>query len=676
MSNSEEQSILFENKIVREGGENADANIIQNIQSNPGAESALQNGTTAPQTAVNPGLLTGGVAISSFTFKSPFIAPKSPEKVSGEPNSNAPRPSSLPASSSDHQPSATPAQLRLDAITVAKSISTLPISQMTAKDLAQVVASRIPNFETELWIAEDISGAALIGSVAPSCLADLLTQVLFIKSQFIKSRIQQHIIDLVTKDLSIESSVRGEWEQLRAVATPFLNPQRAAALPTQQFSPSTPQILFPTPSFGATRALHSATPSAIFGGRTTYENSLNRSVPSFLRECGSPDDFSLEDTSLFANTTRASVSNSNISGAHMLAGGGMSITINQPSATPPKYIILECASDPVAFYNWIRKNRKESLLALPVDRRTLSQLVGEDVKDEVARILKALGPSNSFYFNAETSPYPRNWPEVSDHLLLKILFSINGPRSAHEAKSRLKQRLFWFKDSTTSQDKLTPKLRKFCNEFKNNLKDFAYTHHLWAENDILEHNMVVEAFSDCFANTEQIKGPSGTMVPMSVNYAKIREMIRERKQLPLEEIIHFIIESFERVDIQVRGCKSINYDTKPWNDDDSRKGRKRNVNQISGGKTQENNAKKPPRPPAAFPRCANCGRKSHACGERTCHLFGHAKGRGEKGVWADGEASLWLDPAEQKAWKIVRDTVFYSYPENQKEKTQKKPQGA
>ncbi len=101
MSNSEEQPILSENKIVREGGENADANQIQHTQSNQGVKSALQNGTTAPQTAVHPGLLTGGFALSSFSFKSPFIAPKSPEKVSGEPNNTAPRPVSLPASSSD-----------------------------------------------------------------------------------------------------------------------------------------------------------------------------------------------------------------------------------------------------------------------------------------------------------------------------------------------------------------------------------------------------------------------------------------------------------------------------------------------------------------------------------------------------------------------------------------------
>ena len=57
-------------------------------------------------------------------------------------------------------------------------------------------------------------------------------------------------------------------------------------------------------------------------------------------------------------------------------------------------------------------------------------------------------------------------------------------------------------------------------------------------------------------------------------------------------------------------------------------------------------------------------------------MFGHVKGRGEKGVWAEGEASLWLEPDEQKAWKIARDPIFYAYPENQKEKTQKKPQGA
>jgi hypothetical protein len=174
MSNSEEQAILSETQIVREGGDRAGEIQIQNVSNIQGVELALQNGTAVPLVAAAPGLVNGGVVMSSFTFKSPFIAPKSPEKVSGEPKIIVHGPGSLPVLSSDQQPSATLVQRRFEAITPAKNISTLPISQMTAKDLAQVVASQIPNFETELWIAEDISGAAIIGHVAPSGLANLL----------------------------------------------------------------------------------------------------------------------------------------------------------------------------------------------------------------------------------------------------------------------------------------------------------------------------------------------------------------------------------------------------------------------------------------------------------------------------------------------------------------------
>jgi hypothetical protein len=260
------------------------------------------------------------------------------------------------------------------------------------------------------------------------------------------------------------------------------------------------------------------------------------------------------------------------------------------------------------------------------------------------------------------------WPEVTDHLLLKILFSINGPRSAADAKARLKARLCFLNDSTTSQDKQTSKLRKFCNEFKSTLKDFAYTYHMWDANDELDHAMIVEAFSDCFHNVEQIKGPDGTtMVPKSRNYAKIKEMIREKKSLPLEEIINHIIDSFDRVDIAVRSNKAVTYDVKPWKSEDGNK-KKRNFNQISGGQAAKQQNKKPPRPPTEFPRCANCGRKSHACGERTCHLFGHPDARGPNGVWADGEPSLILSDEKKKAWNATRNPVFFKYPENQRAK--------
>jgi hypothetical protein len=427
------------------------------------------------------------------------------------------------------------------------------------------------------------------------------------------------------------------------------------------------RALFNTPQAGgAARTLSVASTPAFFGGRRlTNEQSANKAPPPFLKECGSPADFQMEDSSLFAQTTRAAVS-ANASNFGQALGGGISITINQPSATPPKYIVLNCASDSTEFYNWIRKNTKESLLALPVDRRNLSQLVSEDVKEEVYRILRQLGASNKFYFD-ENCPYPKSWPDVNDHLLKKILFGINGPRSAAEAKSRLKLRLCHLNDSTTSQDKMTTKMRKFFNDFKGTLKDFSYTWHMWEEDDKLTHEMIVEALSDCFTNVEQIKGPDGvSMVPKSRNYAKIKEMIRERKSQTVEEIVHYIIDSFERVDMAVRSSKSITYDVKPWKTEVQ--GKKRGFHQIAQSTTEKAAKKQQQRPPADHPRCNNCGRKSHACGERSCYWFGHASGRGAQGVWKDGEPSLWLEKEDQKAWKQTRDPVFYGYPENQRPK--------
>ena len=654
---AEQQNIPRDNSVV--------AGNLKGVEHAPRIENNLG---ASPASSLGPG--NGGAARLNFTFPSaPFLSSANSEKT---PSANKENVSSafVPSAASLVPPTTGLPAVRVDSAVA----SAIPFSRMSAKDLAQIAADDIRNFNSELWIAEDLSGSAIIKHIAPTALAEFLEKVLKITSAFTASRIQSIILPLVAKDLSIDAEVREQWAALQAVPS-FLAGQRPAATPIQQFTPSsafTPQNLFSTPSFGGSINPASRTPSlpAFLSRQTTNESLPHYTPPSFLRECGAPEEFSMEDTSLFANTTRASAVGLN-SSIFTAGGGGMSITINQPSATPPKYVILESTSNPTAFYDWLRKNRKESLLALPVDRRTLSQLVGEDVKDEVARIIKHLGPNNSFYFNPDTCPFPKNWPEVSDHLLLKILFAMNGPRSAAEAKARLKLRLFWQNDRSTSQDKIVGKLRKFCNEFKCTLKDFAYTHYLWAVGDTLDHNMIIEAFSDCFSNVEQIKGPTGEMVPKSRCYAKIKEMIRERKSQPLEDIMHHIIDSYERVDFAVRGNKSISYDIKPWgNDDDEKKGgKKRGFNQVSGGRA-DHGAKKQQtaRPAAEFPRCPNCGRKSHLGGERTCHLFGHPKGRGAAGTWAEGEPSLWLDKDELKAWKGTRDHIFYGYAENQKKK--------
>ena len=627
-----------------------------------GVESALLTGNPAVPVAASSDLpIVGGIAVTTFGFPSPFQAPTNPERplamfAGMDSRTTTPAAPLLapPPGTTPVQPSSVPASNQF-------------LSQMSALDLAQVVAGAIHGFKTESWIAEDVSGAALLEHVAPSVLSEFLEHELNITSKFIRNRIQFLLMQLIEKDTSMDAQHRGKWANFK----PYLaqsGQQQPPPIPSGATQvDNTSRTLFSTPLSGGlsrTQAVPS-TPAFFSGRQKTNEQSLNHAPPPFLRECGSPEDFSMDDTSLFAQTTRASVGGSASNIGQAFGGSGIQITINQPSATPPKYVVLNCASDSTEFYNWIRKNTKESLLALPVDRRNLSQLVSEDVKEEVARIIRTLGPTNTFYFNTENCPYPRSWPEVNDHLLKKILFGINGPRSAAEAKLKLKMRLCFLNDSTQTQDKVGPKVRKFCNEFKATLKDFTYTYHLWEESDKLSHEMIIEAFSDCFSNTEQIKGPDGTMVPKSRNYAKIKEMIRERKGQSLEEIIHYIIDSFERIDIAVRSSKALSYEIKPWKTDEGGKGKKRAFNQISGGPSAPS-GKKPPRPPADHPRCNNCGRKSHPCGERTCYLFGHPQGRGASGSWTDGEPSLFITADAMKEWKKTRDPVFYGYPENKR----------
>lgn len=634
-----------------------------------GVESTLRIGNLAAFSATTSLQEGDRTFMPTFKFASPFLVPVNKEKTPDMFNEVSVK-SSAPATSL-RAPS--PGESLVSGISATKII----FSKMSAKDLGQVVADHIHGFNTVPWNAEDVSGSAIIGHLAPSALSEFLEQTLNISSQFTRRRIQAILVDLIEKDTTIDEELREAWKQIRAPNLLNFNERASATMIHQTMPPSSallPQALFQTPSVGgAVRATSAPSIPAIFSSRTAslFQGTAAYSPPSFLTECGSPDDFSMEDSTLFANTNRAAMTAGSARLESTSGGGnGFSITINQPSATPPKYVILNCASDSTEFYNWIRKNRKESLLALPVDRRTLSQLVSEDVKEEIYRIMRHLGPTNAFYFNADTCPWPRSWPEVSDHLLLKILFTMNGPRTAAEAKLRLKSRSFYFNDSTTSQDKFTTKLRKFSNDFKGTLKDFAYTTHMWELGDKLEHAMIIEAFSDCFTNVEQIKGPDGTtMVPKSRNYAKVKEMIREHKGQPLEEIVHFIVDAFERVDIAVRSSRSITYDVKPWKSDDSNKGRKRGFNQVAGQADQKNakNAR-PARPATEFPRCNNCGRKSHACGERSCYLFGHPDARGPQGTWADGEQSLFIEKEKMKAWKITRDPVFYGYPENQRQK--------
>ena len=241
--------------------------------------------------------------------------------------------------------------------------------------------------------------------------------------------------------------------------------------------------------------------------------------------------------------------------------------------------------------------------------------------------------------------------------------------SASAAKARLKDRQFFFNDATTHQDKFTAKLRKHCKLFSTTLQDFAYSHRHWPEHDNnLSHTMIVDAFLAGFSSTDTTQGSDGTtLVPKCSNLRKICEKIRENKTRSLEDLMALIIDDFERIDNSIKGNKTgMVYPIQPWRLGQTKN--KRSFNQVTnGGSNQPSQGRtaKIARPATNYPRCNNCGSKGHLCGERTCFLFGHPKGKGINGNFPEGTPSLTLDANEWKAWKSTRNPIFRAYPENQ-----------
>jgi hypothetical protein len=555
-----------------------------------------------------------------------------------------------------------------------------PISLLSAEDLHKVLVGKISNLNKEAWIQEDISGQAILGSVDPSFLSDFLEQTALISSKFIRSRVEEIIFAMVQKDDSIDPALRVKWSNAKKQAI-FTVVASGAASDAVMTPAKLSQQFFQTP--GKQNEPVSSSSSAFFMDVSNISgvSNFNCSTPSFMKEVPSRASFQFSDSALFGGTAsqaRAILStagqDSTVGGVPQAGGNYFNITLNQPAAEPPKWIILESPTDSPAFYNWVKKNRREMLRVDTVDCKKLNQLVGEDVREEVSRIIYEHKQKMPSMFHSGF-PYPELWKHVSDEYLLKILFGIHGPRSPEEAKERLQSKVFFFNDSTTYQDTFTPKLRKFCNNFKTMLQDFSFNVHQWPLGEELSRLMITDAFAKCFDSQETIKGPDGiSFVPKCSNLSLIREQIRQKKSqkldgqpLPLEYIINHIVDHFEKNDILIRSRKGLDYPIKPWNTTARKQKPMRQFNQITPAPGR-NGIAKPPRPPANFPRCANCGSKGHLCGERTCYTFGHPKGKGPQGVWAEGTPSLKLTPDEWKEWNSTRHAIFYAYPENQAKK--------
>ena len=565
-------------------------------------------------------------------------------------------------------------------------------SSLSAQQVATYLKDRIQALPAQIWVDEDFSGAAILEAVSPQLLNTMLEQILQIKSTLMRTRVEIIIHALIANDPSISLDIKSSWLQCRLDQQQALAARVKLAKSSAEISlesPIAPQTLFQTPI--STAVPTSSTPATVHSHASDKPKANYSFLSEVYRAESSDHGFNCEGAAMFNSNPSASP----VQVVHRAPGGSavsatagsgnqtIEIKFVQPSANSPNWVTLETAHDADLFHNWLRKNRKITLTAAEGDKRLLRTLVEQDVKEEVCRIIVESLASNPDLF--EGMPRPNGWDDVSDLLLLRILFAINGPSTAEEAKDRLKQRKFKFDDSTTSQDKFTDKLRNHCNVFRTSIRDLGYNSKQWPEgNKELSHAMIIECFKCTFADPTLITGPDGrTQVPKCRNASNIVQLIQERKALHLNELIDLIVKKYSTIDAAVRSTKEVKYEVSPWNSKPAkqnnfrgnRDNRKRNFNELETREPRSQTSTyldkgKPPRPEKrpAFARCNNCGSKGHLCGEKTCYLFGHAKGRGMDGSWPEGTESLRLSESEWKAWKTIRHEKFYSYPENRNRK--------
>jgi hypothetical protein len=599
-----------------------------------------------PQVSSLNSIVGQGSAISAFKFPTnPFAHPARPEiSRMNQDSAGGGVSSSQPAVSKDSQ--------RGGDHSSADGAILLRFKSLSAKALAKIIGDKIQNFKPEFWIEEDVNGAAFLDVVSPPRLSEFLQQDMLIASKFQRERIEKLLRDMIIMDISLSDVERKKWSERSPEADESV--RRLLPVTGENLSPNVQKKLFETP------------------------NKIISPVAPFLKEIKSNSEFGLDDANIFSSdhcSSRVTVAGSPhgaLSADSLEPSGGFTINFTQQPAVAPNYMILDTVDNPVEFFKWLRKNREESELALPTNRRPLKDLMTKSCKLEIARVILECRSEDPYIFGME-SPYPlKGWVEVTDKLILKVLHKKNGPPCASEAKRVLRETKCFFNDATTEQKLFTGKLRKHCQRINEHIENFDYMFRLWpAHDNVLSHAMIIDAFSEGFDDKSTVLGSDNTtQVPKCRNLVKIREMIREKKDLSLQKIQADIIAYFERLDTTIRANPKAKYDVYPWRKsdkpDNAGNKKKRNFNQVEagGGASGNPNAKKPPRAPTNFPRCANCGSKGHLCGERTCFLFGHPKAKGADYQWAEGEPSVRLDKDEYNVWSKTRKPIFWAYPEN------------
>ena len=624
----------------------------------PAFPSSVSDNFPNPPPASLAEQLAGNKAMPSFGFNNPFAGSAGSASINSPmvaiASSNAastPRQSTPPSDGSG-------SDVRLDA----QHSTPTNFSSMTAEQIiAYFEQSKILNVPRQTWIEHDLSGIAILDGIAPSLLNEYLLNEVGIKIPLMRDRIITCITKLVVADTSLSPALQRAWITfLKDVTAAYA--AKATQVHTQLLAtPGSSSFVVTTPATLASQPIGSGNfgiggSAASHPSRELFPASKKGGSASFLSEIPKRANFSFDaparsplDTS-FVNPGAGSSILSN--------AGGLHITLHQATPQTTHYVVLE-ELEQNAVYAWLRKNRKELLVADPANRRPFNTLVSQDVKEEIANQL----------FRCSV-PAVKSWADVTDTMITNVLLGMFGPRNSRDAKERLKAHKFNFNDSTTYQDRFTPKLRKHMNEFKQTLLDFDFTVQEWPENDKLEHERIVEALMDSIPLPEHILGTDGkTKVLQCANVPDVREMIRENKKRTIEEIAEIIIQRFEQNDRAVRADKLLKYSVTPWNTRGAFNARKRKYNPLSteqegNANSANSNKKQKTTTQSTNPRCNNCGVKSHICSERLCYLWGHPRAKGAKGTWAEGEASLRLTPEEWTSWKGERHEQFYSYAEN------------
>ena len=554
-----------------------------------------------------------------------------------------------------------------------------PFHQLSAAEFVDRLRLKFPALNREAWIMTGLDAEAILEVSSPSLIAGQLTEYLGLAG-LLRDRVAIAIKTMILADESVIDEVKYFWgkqapssviggntavnatgsrsDPVRVDNSPF---SRASEIIDVSSSSSGSRVQF------SGNPVSPLQPAYLFAGTTSTARQFtfrpDDKPPAFLSEVGRQN-FSFEHASpapAAVNTASLTPHAGGTTTANAVGANGMqniSITLHQPTQQSYNWTILDNLENKTAFMQFVKKNRRERVICDPANMRSFASLLSMEVREEVCRIHQAY--PQVFGGNAI-----RSYADIDDELLFKILFFKFGPRNALDAKTRLSEVKFRFDDSNTLQDRFAPKLRRYCQEWRQSLLDFKYTCKLWPLEDDLSHTTIVDAFLSCFEIEDMIMGPDGrNKVPKCTNMQPIRDMIRENKHHKLDVIMDTIVRRFDNLDATIRADPLLKQPIQPWRKEGQFNARKRKWNQVGAEQSKGKRRTEEPQ----FPRCANCGSRRHPCGERTCFFWGHPKAKGKDGVWPEGTPSLRLEDEEMKTWRQSRHDVFYSYEENKKNK--------